>query len=77
MSVPRAPVDIDRLLRHAARQEVDRLEQHHEPVEPRALAERVVYAHHHLTAVRAHCAELILSVADYVRQLRATREERE
>jgi len=76
MSVPRAPVDVDRLLRHAARQEVDRLEQHHAPVEPRPLAERIVYAHHHLVAVRAHRAELILSIAAYVRELRATPEER-
>src|SRR5437899_2897682 len=53
MSAPRAPADVDRLLRHAARQEVDRLEQHHEPVEPGPVAERVVYAYHHLTAVRA------------------------
>ena len=76
MSNLRAPADVDRLLRHAARQEVSRLEQHHAPVEPRPLAERVVYAHHHLTAVRAHRAELIATIADHIRQLRATHEER-
>jgi hypothetical protein len=77
MSDLRAPADVDRLLRHAARQEVDRLEQDHAPVEPGLLAERVVYAHHHLSAVRAHHAELTATISDYVRQLRATREERE
>jgi hypothetical protein len=76
MNSLRAPADVDRLLRHAARQEVDRLEQRHAPVEPRPLAERVVYAHHHLMAVRAHHAELVLLIAEYVRELRATREER-
>jgi hypothetical protein len=76
MRILRAPADVDRLLRYAARQEVDRLEQQHAPVEPGPLAERVVYAHHHLMAVRAHRAELISSIADYVRELRAVREER-
>jgi hypothetical protein len=76
MSSPRAPADVDRLLRHAARQELERLEQHHAPVEPRQLAERVVYAHHHLMVVRAHRAELIATIADHIRQLRATHEER-
>jgi hypothetical protein len=66
MNSLRAPADVDRLLRHAARQEMDRLEQHHAPVEPRRLAERVVYAHHHLIAVRAHRAELVATISDYV-----------
>ena len=67
----RAPADVDRLLRHAARNEVEQLEQQHAPVDPRQLAERVVYAYHHLAAARAHRVELIATIADYVRELRA------
>jgi hypothetical protein len=70
----RAPADVDRLLRHAARNEVEQLEQHHAPVDPRELAERVVYAYHHLAAARAHRVELIATIADYVRELRANGE---
>jgi hypothetical protein len=67
----RAPSDVDRLLRHAARHEVEELEHQQAPVDPRELATRVVYAHHHLAAARAYRAELIATIADYVRELRA------
>ena len=66
--------DIDRLLRHAARQSIEGLEAARAPVDPDKVAERVVYAHHHLTSVRAHRAELLVKIADYVRELRATRQ---
>jgi len=73
MSSPgsRAPADVDRLLRYAA-ETIEELEHQHAPVDPRQLAERVVYAHHHLVAARAHRAELIATIADYVRELRAS-----
>jgi hypothetical protein len=74
--LPRALTDVDRLLRHAARQAVDGLEAALAPVHPHALAERVIYAHHHLAAVRARRADLIAEIADYVRDLRATPQER-
>jgi hypothetical protein len=65
--------DVDRLLRHAARRSVEGLEAERAAVEPSRVAERVVYAHHHLLAVRVRRAELIAEIADYVRELRAER----
>ncbi len=63
--------DVDRLLRHAARLEVARLQKRRAPVEPKTVAERVVYAHSHLAAARAHRGESIAAIADYIRELRA------
>jgi hypothetical protein len=45
-----------------------------EPVHPDELAMSIVYAHFHLLPVRARRDELILSLADYIRQLRAVAE---
>jgi hypothetical protein len=70
--------DVDRLLRHRAREAVEGLEVKLAPVHPRQLAESIVCAHFHLSVVRAQRAELIASIADYVRELRArTPHERE
>lgn len=63
--------DVDRLLRHRARQAVEGLAVKLAPVHPRQLAESIVCAHYHLVAVRAQRTELITSIADYVRELRA------
>lgn len=63
--------DIDRLLRHAARTSVERLESQRAPVDPAAVAARIVQDHVHLTPVRARRAELQVSLADFVRELRA------
>jgi hypothetical protein len=65
---------VDRLLRHAARQSIEVLESVRAPVEAARVAERIVYAHHHLMAVRARRLELIAQIAGYVRELRARRE---
>jgi len=72
----RVSADLDRLLRHAARRSVEDLEAALAPVHPGQVAERVVYAYHHLPCVRAYRAELIATIADYVRELRASRTER-
>jgi hypothetical protein len=75
-STMQALTDVDRLLRHAARRAVEGLEAALAPVHPGALAERVIYAHQHLAAVRARHTQLIAEIADYVRELRAMPEER-
>jgi len=72
----RAQTDIERLLRHAARNAVEGLAAKRQPVHPARLAERVVDAHFHLAPVRAHRAEWVAAIADYVRELRAVGEER-
>jgi hypothetical protein len=67
----RGLTDVDRLLRHSARQAVDRLGAERAPVHPSDVALKIVYSHFHLLAVRARREELILLIADYVRQLRS------
>jgi hypothetical protein len=74
--VARLLTDIDRLLRHAARNAVEGLEARLEPVHPARLAEHIIDAHCHLMPVRAHRLELVATIADYVRELRAAQEER-
>lgn len=76
MRFSRDRADVDRLLRHNARQAVERLEAEHAPVQPELVAERVVYAHFHLPSVRAHRSELIANIADLIRDIRAAAEER-
>jgi hypothetical protein len=73
MALPRDVVDVGRLLRHSARLAVERLESAHASVDPNQIAERIVYAHYHLQAVRAHRAELRDAVADLIREMRASR----
>jgi hypothetical protein len=75
MALPRDVADVCRLLRHNARLAVERLEAEHAPVDPNQLAERIVYEHYHLLAVRAHRAELRDAIADLIRRLRASRED--
>jgi hypothetical protein len=65
----RALTDVDRLLRHSARQAVERLAAERAPVHPSDLALKVVYSHFHLLAVRARREELILMLAAYIREL--------
>jgi hypothetical protein len=68
-------VDVDRLLRHSARQAVERLAAERAPVHPGDLAVKIIYSHFHVLAVRARREELILMIADYVRELRAAEAE--
>jgi len=66
--------DIQRLLRHKARQQVEALQDKRAPVNPRAIADRLVYDHNHLELVRAHREELVNDIAEFVRELRAAGE---
>ena len=74
--VRRALTDVDRLLRYSAHQAVETLTAEHEPVHPRELAARVVYKHLHVTGVRTRVGDLIVELADYIRELRAAEPER-
>jgi hypothetical protein len=76
MVLSRDAADVDRLLRHNARLAVERLEAEHAPVDPGQIAERVVYAHFHLLAVRVHRAELTRAIADLIREMRASQQDR-
>jgi hypothetical protein len=67
----RALDDIERLLRHKARQMVEALQEKRAPVNPRAIAERLAYDHNHHELVRTHRDQLVHAITDYVRELRA------
>jgi hypothetical protein len=67
--------DVYRLLRHTARLELEGLAASHAPVDPREVAVRVVYKHHHVNGVRARVGDLIADIADYIRELRAAEHE--
>jgi hypothetical protein len=66
--------DIKRLLRHKTRQLVEALQDKRAPVNPRAIADRLVYDHNHLELVRVHREELVDGIAEFVRELRAAGE---
>ena len=73
---PRTPTleDLKRLLRHKTRQLVEALQDKRAPVNPRAIADRLIYDHNHLELVRAHREELVDDIAEFVRELRAAGE---
>src|SRR5260370_9520591 len=59
----RGLTDVDRLLRHSARQAVERLAAERAPVHPSDIALKIFYGYFHVLAVRARREELILMVA--------------
>jgi len=77
MTAARALSDVERLLRRLAQERVAQLARALAPVHPERVAEDVVCSRLNLTPVMAHRRQLVVAIADFVRELRAAPDDAE